>query len=149
MNLLQWIGRIFLLLVVGIYFLVGGFLVFSPQTVGIVGLEFTTPETTTAIRVWGGFFFATGILGSFGVMSGRWTLQSLIAVAIVSACVVTLRLIGIVVDGVDERNLSELQDESLRLLLAWLGLVFYWLGVRNRTGKDPTALYTPPTKRHW
>ena len=145
----QWIGRAFLLLVVGIYFTFGSFLAFSPQTVGIVGLEFVTPETTTAIRVWGGFFFATAILGSFGVLRARWTLQSLMAVAIVSACVVTLRLIGIVVDGADERNLSELQDESLGLLLAWLGLVFYWLGERKEIGMDPGSVYNPPTKHHW
>ena len=149
MNLFQWIARVLLVLVVAIYFIVGCFMAISPQTVGINGLEFTTPETTTAIRVWGGFFFATGILGSFGIVSARWTLPSLIAVAIVSACLVTMRLTGIAVDGVDERNLSELRDEGLGLLLAWLGLVFYWLGVRKDFGADPGSIYNPPTRHHW
>jgi hypothetical protein len=129
---LTWISRFFLLLVVAIYYLVGSFLVFRPQTVGIVGLDFVSPETTTAIRVWGGFFYGTAIIGTFGVLRERFTMQSLVAVTIISACVVTLRLTGIAIDGVDDRQLGELQDESLGLTLAIIGLVCAWLGGRQK-----------------
>jgi hypothetical protein len=93
---LTWISRFFLLLVVAIYYMVGSFLVLWPQTVGIVGLDFVGPETTTAIPVWGGFFYGTAI------------------------------------DGVDDRQLGELEDESLGLTLAIIGRVCAWLGGRKK-----------------
>lgn len=142
-----WIARGLLLLDVLIYFMVGSFLVFDPQNVGIIGIKFVTPETTTAFRVYGGFFYGVAIIGSFGVLSRRWTLPSLVAMMIVSTCIVTMRLSGIVIDGVDERNLSELTDESSGVILAALGLFFYWLDARRRL--DPTSIYSPPTTRRW
>lgn len=129
--MLHWIGRGLLLLVVLIYFMVGSFLFFAPQTVGIEGLEFVAAETSTAIRTWGGFFFATGLIGSAGILWRQWSLPAAAAVFITSACVVFARLSGISMDGMDERQMSELRDESLGLALAlgaWLSL---WLAARR------------------
>lgn len=132
------LARFFLLLDVLIYCMVGSFLYFGPKSVGIVGLDFDTPETITAIRVYGGFFYATAIIGSFGVVSLRWTLQSLVAVSIITGCVVAARLSGIVMDGVDERQLGELRDESLGLILALCGMLCYWLHSRRMSQTTAT-----------
>ncbi|MDH3977290.1 MAG: hypothetical protein OEU86_02145 [Gammaproteobacteria bacterium] len=130
--MLHWTGRGLLLLVVLIYFMVGSVLSFSPERIGIVGLEFIAAETSTAIRTWGGFFFAAGFIGSAGVILRRWSMPSAVAICIVSGCVVTARVSGIVIDGVDERQLSELRDEGLGLAIALGALFFLWLAARRQ-----------------
>ena len=130
--MLHWTGRGLLLLVVLIYFMVGSVLFLSPERVGIVDLQFIAAETSTAIRTWGGFFFAAGFIGGTGVIMRRWSLPSAVAISIVSGCIVTARLSGIVVDGVDERQLSELRDESMGLGIALGALFCLWLASRRQ-----------------
>jgi len=124
-------ARICLLLVVLIYFLVGLYLAFDPKVLQPHGFAFPNAETTTAIRTWGGLFFATGLIGTFGVISKRWTLPTLAVVTITSGCVVALRLFGMAVDGIEPRQLSELRDESTGLAIAAIGLLLAWLGQRQ------------------
>ena len=127
-------ARICLILVVLIYFLVGSFLYFDPTRIGLIGLEFGSAETYTAIRVWGSFFYAVGILGCFGVFSKRWLLESLVAVTIVCWCVVTARLTGIMIDGIDPRQLTELRDESTGFAIALVGLACAVIGRHRPEG---------------
>jgi hypothetical protein len=68
---------------------------------------------------------------------------------IVSTCIVTMRLSGIVIDGVDERNLGELTDESSGVILAALGLFFYWLDARHRIGRDSNSISSLPSRHRW
>lgn len=136
--MLTTIARVCLLLVVLIYFLVGYYLGAEPRRLEPYGFAFPNAENVTAIRTWGGFFVATGLIGLFGVISKRWTLASLVAVTIVSGCVVAARLTGIVVDGMEPRQLSELRDEGTGFAIAVVGLVFAWLGHR-RAPHDATG----------
>ena len=129
-------ARVFLALDVLIFFYVGQILWLDPQRLGVAGLEFVSPETSTAVRTWGGFFVASGLIGLVGVLSRRWTLPSLVAVSIITGCVVAARLFGISVDGVEPRQLSELRDESLGLSLALLGLLCAWFGQRGQASAD-------------
>lgn len=131
--MLTTIARVCLLLVVLIYFLVGYYLGFEPRRLEPYGFAFPNAENVTAIRTWGGFFVATGLIGSFGVIWKKWTLPALVAVSIVSGCVVAARLTGIVVDGVEPRQLSELRDESTGFAIALVGLVLAWLGHRRES----------------
>jgi len=130
------IARVCLLLVVLIYFLVGQYLAFDPQRLGAYGYAFPNAENITAVRTWGGFFFATGLIGCFGVFSRKWTLPALVVISIVSGCVVAFRLFGIAVDGVEPRQLSELRDESTGLAIAITGLVCGWLGARQQSATE-------------
>ena len=136
--MLTTIARICLLLVVLIYFLVGYFLGAEPLRLEPYGFAFPNPENVTAIRTWGGFFVGVGLIGSFGVFSKQWTLPSLIALTIVSGSIVTARLLGMAVDGVEPRQLSELRDESTGFVIALVGLVLAWLGQR-RSGQTESG----------
>ena len=136
--MLTTIARICLLLVVLIYFLVGYFLGAEPQRLEPYGFAFPNAENITAIRTWGGFFVGVGLIGSFGVISKQWTLPSLVALTIVSGSIVTARLLGIAVDGVEPRQLSELRDEGTGLAIALGGLIFAWLGQRRASHSDRT-----------
>lgn len=129
--MLATIARICLLLVVLIYFMVGYFLGFEPLRLEKYGYAFPNAENVTAIRTWGSFFVATGLIGSFGIFSKKWLLPSLVAVTIVSGCVVFTRVTGIFVDGLEPRQISELTDESTGLAIALVGLVCAWLGTRQ------------------
>jgi len=129
--MLTTIARVCLLLAVLIYFLVGYYLGFEPRRLEPYGLMLPNAENVTAIRTWGGFFFATGLIGCCGVFTKKWTLPALVAVSIVSGCVVIARLFGIAVDGVEPRQLSELRDETTGFAVALAGLVFAWLGHRG------------------
>ena len=129
--MLTTIARICLLLVVLIYFLVGYFLGAQPLRLEPYGFAFPNAENVTAIRTWGGFFVATGIIGSFGVLSRQWTLPSLVALTIISGCVVTARVTGILVDGLEPRQISELTDEGTGFAIALVGLIFALLGRRR------------------
>jgi len=132
--MLTTVARVCLLLVVLIYFMVGYYLGAEPQRLAPYGFAFPNAENITAIRTWGGFFVGTGLIGLFGVIWKKWTLPALVAVSIVSGCVVVARLTGIAVDGVEPRQLSELRDESTGFVIALIGLVFAWLGHRRATG---------------
>jgi hypothetical protein len=131
-------ARICLLLVVLIYFLVGYYLGAEPRRLEPYGFAFPNAENITAIRTWGGFFVATGLIGSFGVFAKKWTLPSLVAVTIVSGCVVTARLTGMVVDGVEPRQLAELRDESTGFAIALIGLAFAWFGGQREHHNNST-----------
>jgi len=65
------------------------------------------------------------------VFAKQWTLPSLVAVTIVSGCVVFARITGIIVDGMEPRQVAELRDEGTGLVIAIVGLVFAWLGHRR------------------
>jgi hypothetical protein len=136
--MLTTVARICLLLVVLIYFLVGYYLGAEPRRLEPYGFAFPNAENITAIRTWGGFFVATGLIGSFGVFAKKWTLPSLVAVTIVSGCVVAARLTGMVVDGVEPRQLAELRDESTGLAIAIIGLAFAWFGGGSEPGMTST-----------
>jgi len=129
--MLTTIARVCLLLVVLIYFLVGYYLGAEPLRLAEYGFAFPNAENITAIRTWGGFFVATGIIGSFGVIWKKWTLPSLLALTIVSGSVVFARVTGILVDGMEPRQLAELRDEGTGFAIALVGLVFAWLGRRR------------------
>ncbi len=131
-------ARICLLLVVLIYFLVGYFLGAEPLRLEPYGFAFPNAENVTAIRTWGGFFVAIGLIGSFGVITKKWTLPALVAVTIASGCVVEFRLLGILIDGVEPRQLSELRDESTGFAIALVGLILAWLAQR-RSGNAAAA----------
>ncbi|MFW2406079.1 MAG: DUF4345 family protein [Gammaproteobacteria bacterium] len=135
--MLTTIARICLLLVVLIYFMVGYFLGAEPLRLEPYGFAFPNAENVTAIRTWGGFFVAAGIIGSFGVFARKWTLPSLVAVTIVSGSVVFARITGIIVDGMEPRQLSELTDEGMGFAIALVGLVFAIFG--HRRGQDSVA----------
>ena len=129
--MLTTIARVCLLLVVLIYLLVGYYLGAEPLRLAKYGFTFPNAENITAIRTWGGFFVATGIIGSFGVIWKKWTLPSLLALTIVSGSVVFARVTGILVDGMEPRQLAELRDEGTGFAIALVGLVFAWLGHRR------------------
>ncbi|NND36464.1 MAG: DUF4345 family protein [Gammaproteobacteria bacterium] len=139
--MLTTIARICLLLVVLIYFLVGYYLGAEPQRLAKHGFAFPNAENVTAIRTWGGFFVATGLIGSFGVIWKKWTLPALLAATLVSGSVVFARVTGIVVDGMEPRQLAELRDEGTGFAIAIVGLVFAWLG--HRRGQDSAANHAP------
>ena len=99
-----------------------------------LGMELVAPVGVTAIRTWGAFFLGTGLIGLIGAARRDWIPLGLGAVFIIGALVVTARLYGIAVDGTEEKQISELTDESLGPLLAGLGLLLVWLHKRrNRT----------------
>jgi hypothetical protein len=132
------IARICLLLVVLICFLVGYFLGAEPLRLEPHGFAFPNAENVTAIRTWGGFFVGAGLIGSFGVISKKWTLPALVALTLITGCIVTARLLGIAVDGVEPRQLSELRDEGTGLAIAFVGLILAWLGQRQADGSVST-----------
>jgi len=133
---LTTIARICLLLVVLIYFLVGYFLGAEPLRLEPYGFAFPNAENVTAIRTWGGFFVGAGLIGTFGVFSKQWTLPSLVALTLITGSIVTARLFGIAVDGVEPRQLSELRDEGTGLAIALIGLILAWLGQRRASHSD-------------
>jgi len=144
--MLTTIARICLLLVVLIYFMVGYFLGAQPTRLEPYGFAFPNAENVTAIRTWGGFFVGTALIGSFGVIWKQWTLPALVAVTIVSGSVVFARLTGIVVDGVEPRQLSELRDESTGFVIALIGLTLAWLGNRRDHSHEGHGLnHAPPS----
>ena len=128
-----WIARIFLILDSLVFLMVGTFLFTDPKSMASLGFENMPPVAMTAIRTWGGFFWGTGLVGLIAATRAKWLTQGLVTLFIIGGLVVVTRLFGIAVDGVEPRQLSELQDESLGPILAAIGLVFVWLHRRRQS----------------
>ena len=127
-----WLARVFLVLDSLIFIMVGTFLFTDPKSMVSLGFENMSPVAMTAIRTWGGFFWGTGLIGLIAVSRTKWLTQGLVTLLVIGGFVVLTRLYGIAVDGIEPRQISELQDESLGPILASIGLIFVWLHRRRR-----------------
>ena len=132
-----WIARVFLILDALIFAFVGQTLLTRPMLKENLGFELISPTGITAIRTWGGFFLGVGLIGLIAGCRKVWIVPGLFIVLIMGGLVVIARIAGIVIDGGEVTQWSELQDESLGPILAILGLIF--AGLHRRRGKSENA----------
>ena len=127
--MLLLIARLLLILDAAIFVVVGTFLFTGPD--GLAYLNIVSGAGMTAIRTWGGMFIGIGMVGLIAACRKAWIRPGLSILFIIGSMVVLSRLYGIVVDGVEPRQISELRDESIGPLLALIGLILCWFGQRQ------------------
>lgn len=77
-----------------------------------------SPESIAFLRVGPGAMFAfLSVTAFYGLLRSQYLRVSLIVLVTFNACVVAARLFGIAVDGVSDKQLTELRDEGLSWLL--------------------------------
>jgi len=116
------VARVCLALDALIFAMVGVFLFTDPASLPY--LDTDSASGLTAIRTWGGMFFGVGITGLIAAIYKEWVTPGLVMLLIIGSLIVVARVYGIAVDGLEARQTSELQAESLGPLLAIIGLIF-------------------------
>ena len=119
-----WLPRLALIGSGAILCFAGIFGTLNPEIIsGSAKLE---PDAVTSIRVdFGGFHLGLGLFALFGAIFGSLTRASLIAVLTTLLLVVSTRMLGLVLDGVNETQLTTLAKESIPLALSTIGLSAY------------------------
>ncbi len=123
-NARTWVVRAVLLFIAVLYTFIG-YLFFSDPVGTSDGFKtvLESPTAITTIRVTYGIgFLSLALTAWFGLARPRHAFEAVTFLLAMVSAVVIFRVYGIVVDGMSERNLEELRDESTGLVLlaiAW------------------------------
>jgi hypothetical protein len=127
-----WIGRIALLVAVLAFGRVGWLYILHPvEASARFAMTLSSVAAVTNIRVgFGAFHLGMAAIALACLTSTRRLIVGLAAVAIMTAIVVAVRLLGVALDGPDPRTLAVLHIESIVLIVFVIALVIEWLRTR-------------------
>lgn len=117
----HWIARISLL-VVAILLCIAG-VTGAFDTTKLSGNAILEPDGVTSIRVdFGGFHLGLGLFSLLGFLKTQYLRPALVAASITMTLVITMRVLGLAIDGATDAQFSTLSVEVIPFLLSLLGL---------------------------
>ena len=129
MNALRlWFARLVTLYALLIFLFLAYLFIFEPlEHIEMFGISATgVPESINFLRAGPGALFAgMAITAAYGLLKPERLEACLWVLVLFNACVVSVRLFGMAMDGVTEMQLSELRDEVISWLFFVVALVAY------------------------
>lgn len=96
------------------------------------GLALLTSAGITTTRTWGALYVGVGLSGLAMAAYRDWLLPGLLLVVLAGLSILAARVLGIWIDGIDQRQLIELRREGIGFFLGLSGLVVGLAAVRRR-----------------
>ena len=127
-NVRLWFGRIIVMYALLIFMFLAYLYIFEPlEHIAGFGISASgAPESINFLRAGpGAFFLGMALFAAYGLARPKELYRCLWVLVIFNACIVAVRLFGILVDGVTPMQLRELRNEGLSWLLFVVSLVTF------------------------
>jgi hypothetical protein len=127
-NVRLWFARIIVAYALLIFTFLAYLYIFAPlEYIASFGISASgVPESINFLRAGpGALFLGIALFAAYGLARPGGLYSCLWVIVVFNACVVAVRLFGIVVDGISPMQLSELRDEGLSWLIFVASLVTF------------------------
>ena len=105
-------------------FFIGGNIALNPDTLKSFGDLSQQPNALAMVRLLGGLYFGTAIIAYLSLVKREWMAYGLAGVLILTLCILSARVLSILLDGNTDMQMMFFWEESFFVLLAVIGVIF-------------------------